>query len=178
MIEKQITNNQEELEYLLSVLNALEQAVDEKDLYEIKSELIESSYLKEKPQPRKKVKEPISQPLTFSSRDGYTILVGKNNKQNDLLTLKTAGKDDLWLHTKNIPGSHVIIKKKPGREIPFTTIEEAARLAAYYNKRGHPLRYRWITLVSRVKKPKGAKPGMVIYFEQKTIYVTPESQYS
>jgi predicted ribosome quality control (RQC) complex YloA/Tae2 family protein len=179
LIEKQITNNQEELEYLLSVLNALEQAVDEKDLYEIKSELIESSYLKEKPQPRKKVKEPISQPLTFSSRDGYTILVGKNNKQNDLLTLKTAGKDDLWLHTKNIPGSHVIIKKKPGREIPFTTIEEAARLTAYYSKARAssqvPVDY---TLVSQVKKPKGAKPGMVIYFEQKTIYVTPESQYS
>ncbi|MGI6686103.1 MAG: Rqc2 family fibronectin-binding protein [Bacillota bacterium] len=179
LIEAQMAKNQEELDYLYSVLNALEQAGELGDLEEIRSELVEASYLKEKSakgksQPKKKGKEPIPEPLTFHSQDGYTILVGKNNKQNDLLTLKTAKKDDLWLHTKNIPGSHVIVRRKPGHEIPFSTIEEAASLAAYYSKARAsskvPVDY---TLVSQVKKPNGAKPGMVIYFEQKTLYVTP-----
>jgi predicted ribosome quality control (RQC) complex YloA/Tae2 family protein len=174
LIEEQMEKNREELDYLLSVLTALEQAVELEDLDEIRSELVEASYLKEKSPVKKKSKEPVLQPLTFQSRDGYTILVGKNNKQNDLLTLKTAKKDDLWLHTKNIPGSHVIIKRKPGVEIPFSTIEEAARIAAYYSKARAsskvPVDY---TLVNQVKKPNGAKPGMVIYYEQKTLFVTP-----
>lgn len=176
LIEAQMAKNQEELDYLNSVLTALEQSVDIKDLREIRSELVEASYLKEKTQPKHKVKikEAASEPLSFNSQDNYTILVGKNNKQNDLLTLKTAKKDDLWLHTKNIPGSHVIIRRKPGEEIPFTTIEEAAQLAAYHSKARAssqvPVDY---TSVSQVKKPNGAKPGMVIYFEQKTLYVTP-----
>lgn len=176
LIEEQMAKNQEELDYLFSVLTALEQSNEQKDLDEIRSELVEASYLKEKSIKKVKVKEQAALPLTFTSQDGYTILVGKNNKQNDLLTLKMAKKDDIWLHTKNIPGSHVIIRKKPGEEIPFTTIEEAARLAAYYSKArassNVPVDY---TLVNQVRKPNGAKPGMVIYFEQKTLYVTPET---
>jgi len=176
-IEEQMAKNQDELDYLNSVLNSLEQSNDLKDLGEIRSELVEASYLKEKNQTKQKVKvkDAAQEPLTFYSQDGYTILVGKNNKQNDLLTLKIAKKDDLWLHTKNIPGSHVIIRRQPGQEIPFTTIEAAAQLAAYHSKARAssqvPVDY---TLVNQVKKPNGAKPGMVIYFEQKTLYVTPD----
>ena len=174
LIHQQMAKNQEELSYLESVLTALEQSKELADLGEIRSELVEAGYLKEKFSKGKKKEIPASKPYHFLSSDGYTILVGKNNKQNDLLTLKTAAKDDLWLHTKNFPGSHVIIRKQPGREIPFTTIQEAARLAAYYSKARSssqvPVDY---TLVKQVKKPHGAKPGMVIFFEQQTIYVTP-----
>jgi predicted ribosome quality control (RQC) complex YloA/Tae2 family protein len=176
LIEEQMIKNQEELDYLFSVLTYLEQSQNIDELEEIRQELVENSYLKEK-HARKKTKNKgkSSPPLTFTTRDNYTILVGKNNKQNDLLTLKMARKDDLWLHTKNIAGSHVIIRRKTGAEIPFSVIEEAARLAAYHSKARDssqvPVDY---TLVSKVKKPSGAKPGMVIYFEQKTIFVTPE----
>ncbi|ATW24830.1 Rqc2 family fibronectin-binding protein [Candidatus Formimonas warabiya] len=175
LVEEQVAKNREELDYLYSVGSFLEQARTLKDLEEIRSELVDAAYLKEKAQIKKgKAKEPVSQPLSFTSQEGYTILVGKNNKQNDLLTLKMAQKDDLWLHTKNIPGSHVIIRRQPGQEIPFATMEEAAKLAAFYSKARYssqvPVDY---TLVSQVKKPNGAKPGMVIYFEQKTLYVTP-----
>ncbi|NMA15145.1 MAG: fibronectin/fibrinogen-binding protein [Clostridia bacterium] len=175
LVEEQIKKGRSEMAYLESVLASLEQAVNLADLNEIRIELAETGYLKEKHQPRKKSAEPVLPPLSFVTPDGYTILVGKNNKQNDRLTLKTAGKDDMWLHTKNIPGSHVIIRKKPGADIPFSTIETAAKLAAFYSKARYssqvPVDY---TLVRQVKKPAGAKPGMVIYFEQKTIYVTPE----
>lgn len=174
-IEEQMAKNQEELDYLHSVLTALEQSVAIKDLGEIRSELVEATYLKEKVPAKQKIKEAASEPLSFASPDGYIILVGKNNKQNDLLTLKMAKKDDLWFHTKNIPGSHVIIRRKHGQEIPFTTIEAAAQLAAYHSKARAssqvPVDY---TLAGQVKKPNGAKPGMVIYFEQKTLYVTPD----
>lgn len=176
LVEEQIKKGRSEMAYLESVLSSLEQAVDLADLNEVRTELAETGYLKAKNQPRKKSAEPVSPPLSFVSPDGYTILVGKNNKQNDRLTLKTAGKDDMWLHTKNIPGSHVIIRKKPGTDIPYTTIETAAKLAAFYSKARYssqvPVDY---TPVRQVKKPAGAKPGMVIYFEQKTIYVTPDA---
>ena len=108
--------------------------------------------------------------------DGYTILIGRNNKQNDKLTLKTAAKDDLWFHTKDIPGSHVIIKKKQGQTIPDEVIAKAAQYAAYYSKAKEadkvPVDY---TEVKQVKKPSGARPGMVIYFEQTTLFVRPEA---
>lgn len=176
LIHEQMAKNQDELSYLESVLTALEQSRELADLGEIRSELVDAGYLKEKFSKGKKKEIPASKPYAFLSSDGYTILVGKNNKQNDQLTLKTAAKDDLWLHTKNFPGSHVIIRKQPGQEIPFTTIQEAARLAAYYSKARSsaqvPVDY---TLVKQVKKPHGAKPGMVIFFEQQTLYVTPEA---
>ncbi|MEN3002760.1 Rqc2 family fibronectin-binding protein [Dehalobacterium formicoaceticum] len=180
LIEKQMQKNQEELDYLFSVLTSLEQSQNTNDLEEIRNELVEASYLKEKHTRKKpKNKSTPAPPHTFYTQDNYTILVGKNNKQNDLLTLKMARKDDLWLHTKSIPGSHVIIRRKPGEEIPFAVIEEAARLAAYHSKARNsaqvPVDY---TLVSQVKKPSGAKPGMVIYFEQKTLFVTPEQSDS
>lgn len=174
-IKEQIQKGQDELDYLESVLNSIDQSSALNDLQEIRSELVEAGYLKPQPVGKNKpVKPAVSQPLSFVSGDGYTILAGRNNKQNDRLTLKLAQKDDLWLHTKNIPGSHVIVRKKPGEDVPFSTIEEAAQLAAFYSKARLssqvPVDY---TYVSQVKKPNGAKPGMVIYFQQKTIYVKP-----
>jgi predicted ribosome quality control (RQC) complex YloA/Tae2 family protein len=105
------------------------------------------------------------------------IYVGKNNYQNDYLTLKFASKDDLWLHTKDISGSHVIVKRE-GTDIPETTLYQAALLAAYYSKGRYssnvPVDY---TEVRYVSKPSGAKPGMVIYKNNKTLFVTPDVKY-
>ncbi|MEW8958323.1 MAG: NFACT RNA binding domain-containing protein [Moorella sp. (in: firmicutes)] len=132
---------------------------------------------KEKDKPRKKSEKKEaarpSTPLEFTSPDGFKILVGRNNRQNDWLTLKLAGPDDIWLHAKDIPGSHVVIRTG-GREVPAATLEMAARLAARYSRAGGssrvPVDY---TLVKNVRKPPGAKPGMVIYDHQRTVYVAP-----
>lgn len=111
---------------------------------------------------------------TYLSSDGVEILVGKNNKQNEYLTNRVAARDDIWLHTKDIPGSHVVIRKKDPSE---QTILEAANLAAYFSKARQsssvPVDY---TKVRYVKKPNGAKPGFVIYENQQTVYVTPDEE--
>ena len=110
------------------------------------------------------------------SSDGFKILVGKNNKQNDHLTLKVADNNDIWLHTKNIPGSHVIVKTE-GKSISDETIYEAAMLAAFFSKSKMssqvPVDY---TKRKNIKKPNKAKPGMVIYETNSTIYVTPTEE--
>ena len=112
--------------------------------------------------------------MAFLSDDGFPILVGRNNRQNDQLTLRTAKGSDLWLHTKNIPGSHVIVCAE-GQPVPDRTIEQAAILAATYSKAADskqvPVEY---TLAKFVKKPAGAKPGMVIYTDNHTAYVDPD----
>ena len=110
----------------------------------------------------------------YISSDGTDIIVGKNNKQNDYLTNKLAARDEIWLHTKDIPGSHVVIRsKEPSEE----TIREAAILAAYYSKARNSSS---VLLISQrygyVKKPSGAKPGFVIYDNQQTVYVTPDDE--
>ena len=111
--------------------------------------------------------------MHFKSTEGFEIWVGKNNYQNDELTMKLAHMTDLWLHTKDIPGSHVIVKTNQ-REIPENTILQAAHIAAYYSKAKNssnvPVDY---TFRKFVKKPNGSKPGFVIYEKNKTIYVTP-----
>jgi predicted ribosome quality control (RQC) complex YloA/Tae2 family protein len=116
-----------------------------------------------------------SEPMHFISADGFDIYVGKNNTQNDYLTLKFANTADLWFHTKNIHGSHAIIKLGLDKDVPKSTIIEAAQLAAYYSKARNssqvPVDY---TEIKNVKKPSGAKPGMVIYDKYNTVYVTPE----
>ena len=164
-----------DLIYLDSLFSTLDTLEDENDIEEFRSELVDSGYLKAKRvKKQRRTKKP--KPLHFISSDGFDMYVGKNNAQNDLLTLKTAARHDIWLHTKDIPGSHVIIKTNR-QEVPETTIEEAAILAAYYSKaKGSsnvPIDY-----VERrhVRKPNGAKPGMVIYDSNKTIYVTPEKR--
>ena len=168
-IQMEMTNG--EIEYLQSVLTNIKNAEDYEGIEEIKRELMETGYIKFKKASNKKVK--VLKPMKFISSDGIEIYVGKNNFQNDYLTLKFADKRDIWMHTKNIPGSHVIIKNFGN--IPDRTLEEAAMLAAFYSKAKDstkvPVDY---TEVKQVHKPNGSKPGMVIYHTNKTIYVDPK----
>ena len=141
------------------------------DNEEIREELAEGGYLRLRAsKKKKKVTKPT--PEKFISSSGIEISVGKNNKQNDYLTFKLSKKSDLWFHTKDIPGSHVVIHHDHPDE---DTIREAAMLSAYYSKARNsssvPVDY---TEIRHVKKPSGSKPGFVIYFEQKTIYITPD----
>jgi len=109
------------------------------------------------------------------SSDGFEIFIGRNNKQNDRLTMKTARHEDIWLHVKDFPGSHVIIRTE-GRQVPDSTLEEAAGYAAWFSKaRSAPKVEVDYTPVRNVKKPSGAKPGMVIYVNYKTIVATPKA---
>lgn len=173
IVQEQIEKAKEELEYFDRLMQQLEIA-SPKDLEEIREELLEEGYIKKKPSlniRRKKDKPNLDQ---YISSDGTIILVGKNNKQNDYLTNKLANKEEIWLHTKDIPGSHVVIRNdNPSIE----TIQEAAVLAAYFSKARHsssvPVDY---TKLKHVKKPKGAKPGFVIYDHQQTVYVTPDEE--
>ncbi|MBQ4165821.1 MAG: NFACT family protein [Oscillospiraceae bacterium] len=175
MLTELIAKGQQELIYIDSVFDAVSRTESETDLAEIRRELREQGYLKGGVRPDEKVKKQ-SNPLKFRSSEGFDILVGRNNKQNDQLTLKTAKATDIWLHTKDIAGSHVIIKTE-GREAPEQTIFEAAQLAAYHSKAREssqvPVDY---TAVKFVKKPAGAKPGMVIFTNNKTLYIAPDEE--
>ncbi len=166
----QIENARAEHEYLLSVLTNIENADSYDEIEEIKRELIDTGYIRFKKTSGKKPKQ--AKPMHFLSKDNIDIYVGKNNLQNDYLTLKFADKHDIWMHTKNIPGSHVIIKCFG--TVPDSTLLEAANLAAWYSKAKNstkvPVDY---TQVRNVHKPNGAKPGMVIYTTNKTIYADP-----
>ncbi len=172
---QQLEKSAADLEYLESVATAIAQCESTSDLREIKAELTAGGYLKNRQkQSKRKEKDTVSMPAEYTSSDGFTILVGKNNKQNDFLTLKIARGNDIWFHTKNIPGSHTVIISE-GQEIPETTILEAAALAAYHSKArassNVPVDY---TQIRNVKKPGGAKPGMVIYVKNKTLFVSPD----
>jgi predicted ribosome quality control (RQC) complex YloA/Tae2 family protein len=171
---RQVEETVKELDYLESVMQLLENCNTVQEIDEVRQELIEQGYMSSKRKRLSKKNTKESEPMHFKSTDGLEIFVGKNNKQNDLLTLKTAKSNDMWLHTRNIPGSHVIIRKLQ-YPIPDDTLLEAAVLAAYYSKAklssNVPVDY---TTVKNVKKPAGAKPGMVIYDNFKTIIVTPD----
>ncbi|MCX8001682.1 MAG: NFACT family protein [Anoxybacillus mongoliensis] len=173
IVQEQIERTKEEIVYFDTLLQQLETA-SPKDIEDIRDELIEQGYLRAKATKQKKQKPRTIELERYISSDGTEIFVGKNNKQNDYLTNKFASKDDIWLHTKDIPGSHVVIKSKQPSE---QTIIEAAHLAAYFSKARHsssvPVDY---TRVRYVKKPSGAKPGFVIYENQQTIYVTPDEE--
>lgn len=168
---EQLSSNDSELGYLQSVLTNIKNCDSYDEIEDIRRELVETGYIKFK-KISGKAKVTQSKPLHFKSSDGFDIYVGKNNIQNDYLTLKFADRQDIWLHTKNIPGSHVIIKNTGS--ISDKALEEAAVLAAFYSKAKDstkvPVDY---TEVKNVKKPTGAKPGMVIYSTNKTIYVDP-----
>ena len=169
----QIASGEQEAAYLASVLDALSRAESERDVQEIRQELVEGSYIRDT-QGKKRMKLPQSRPMRFRSTEGFVIWVGRNNRQNDHLTLKQAAKGDIWLHTQKIHGSHVIIETN-GAQPSDETVTEAMALAAYYSQaRGGqnvPVDY---TPVKFVKKPVGAKPGMVIYDRYQTGLVTPD----
>lgn len=178
LLAKEIPETENEIIYLENVLISIENSTEIKELNEIKEELMLEGYIKntDKKNKKKKKEEAISKPYHYISKDGYNIYIGKNNKQNDYLTLKFAHKEDLWLHVYNMPGSHVIVEKKDVN-IPDTTLEEAAALAAYFSKGkdgSHvPVAY---TERKNVKKPKNAKTGMVIFDNFKTISITPSKE--
>ena len=156
------------------MLDELSRVESERDMQDIRQELTEGGYLRETGQ-KKKMKLPASKPMVFRSSDGFEILVGRNNRQNDLLTCKLAQKQDIWLHTQKIHGSHVIIACAPETP-PDRTVTEAMQLAAYFSQaregQNVPVDY---TRVKNVKKPAGAKPGMVIYDHYSTAVVTPDA---
>ncbi|MGG4453495.1 Rqc2 family fibronectin-binding protein [Brevibacillus porteri] len=172
IVSEQIEQAQAELLYLDGVLVQLEHATL-KDAEEIREELVEQGYMRDRKKRGPRKKKDIRPELdTYLSSDGIEILVGKNNKQNEYLTNKLASSQETWLHTKDIPGSHVVIR---AREFSDETLLEAANLAAYFSraKEGSQIPVDY-TLIKHVKKPSGAKPGYVIYEQQRTLYVTPD----
>lgn len=177
-IETQISNISEELKYLTTVKIALEQAENLEEINEIKTELEDTGYLVAK---RKKSidkdhkKKKHYNILRVISPDGFEIFVGKNNKQNDYLTMRKAKDNDIWLHIKDGAGSHVIIKSQPGHMIPSSTLEMAAQLAAFFSEARHSSKVAVdYTERKNVTKPTKARPGFVLYENQKTIYITPK----
>lgn len=174
-LEIQEKQNIDELTYLESVLNALDTARDLADLDDIRNELVESGFLRKQSIKKGAKKVLKSKPMHYISSDGFHIYVGKSNIQNDELTLKFAKATDIWLHTKDIAGSHVIICTEGTGEAPDKTLEEAGNLAVCYSKakQGSSVAVDY-TLRKNVKKPSGAKFGMVIYLTNKTMYITPD----
>jgi predicted ribosome quality control (RQC) complex YloA/Tae2 family protein len=171
---RQLEETRSELDYLESVLLMLDNCTSLQEIDEIRQELAEQGYMAQRRRKADKSRPASTEPLHFRSTDGFDIYIGKNNRQNDQLTLKTAQSGDIGLHTKAIPGSHVIIRKA-GREIPERTIEEAAVLAAWHSKARMSSNVQVdYTAVKNVSKPSGAKPGMVIYVNYRTAVVTPD----
>jgi len=175
-VANQLKQTAEDLEYIKSTLALLKNCTSESDLNAIRTELSEQGFLKRQALGKKNKKQETSKPLHFVTKDGFDIYVGKNNTQNDYLTLKFANRQDLWFHTKQIHGSHTIIKLGKDKDVPHSTILEAAAIAAYYSQgrdsSNVPVDY---TKIKNVKKTNGAKPGMVIYDFYNTVYVHPKS---
>ncbi len=163
-----------EMDYLEGMLLDVDKCVGESELEEIRQELVRTGYMKKNTNRRQQRQLPQSKPYRYVSDDGIQILVGKNAAQNDRITLN-AKPEEMWLHAKDMPGSHVIICREG--EIPLATMKQAAMLAAWYSKGQRssmvPVDY---TLKKYVKKPSGAAPGKVIYTHQKTAYMTPEEE--
>ncbi len=169
----QLEETDTEINYLESVLTYLNQTEDIEEIDVLRNELEDTGYIRKR-KVKAKEKRYKPHPYHYQSSDGFEILVGRNNKENDILTLKTATKNDLWLHTKDIPGSHVIVQSE-GKEITDTAILEAAAIAAYHSKgrdsENVPVDY---VQAKYVKKPAGAKPGMVIFTNNKTVWINPK----
>ena len=172
---RQYNRSLQEHNYLDQVQTTVDLAQDENDIEDIQKELKEQGYLKARRTERRQT-APQSSAMRFKSKEGYDIYVGRNNNQNDHVTFRIGRPQDMWLHAQQIPGSHVIIRSQ-GQDIPAQTLREAAALAAYYSKAREgenvPIDY---TLRKHVRKPKGAKPGMVIYQNHSTVYVTPDPE--
>ncbi len=159
-----------EIEHLESISTALDIALQEEDLVQIKEELTENGYIRRKGGSKKE--KVTSKPFHYISSDGFHMYVGKNNYQNDELTFKFATGNDWWFHAKNTPGSHVIVKTEGAEELPDRTFEEAGRLAAYYSK-GREQDKVEIDYIQKkhVKKPAGAKPGFVVYYTNYSLMI-------
>lgn len=176
VVMEQMESTEAEINYLASVLQGLEAATPA-DIGEIREELIEQGYIRERGLKKgmKKKKKGNPSILCYTSSEGIPIYVGKNNTQNDYVTNRLAMSSDTWLHTKDIPGSHVLIRSP---EFGEATLHEAAMLSAYYSKAREsssvPVDY---TRIRNVRKPSGAKPGFVIYDGQKTLYITPDESF-
>lgn len=167
-----IESGEQELEYIDTVLDSLSRADGEAQIDEIRRELIEGGYIRKRA--KDKVKSPkLLPPYEFTTTDGFRVLVGRNNVQNDMLSMKTAKNYDMWLHTQGFAGSHTIIVSD-NREISESAVVEAAAIAARFSSASEakkvPVDY---TLVKNLKKPKNAKPGKVIYHIYNTVYVEP-----
>ena len=188
-LTEQIEAGVEELNYLDTVLDELLRAENERDVGAVKEELLSSGYIRnrsmQKSQKIKRNGQRVKQktvsslpPKEYETTDGFRVLVGRNNLQNDKLSMKSSEKLDMWLHTKDYPGSHVIIVNKNG-EVSDRAIEEAAVIAAVNStaRDAHkvPVDY---TLVKNLKKPTGARPGKVIFHENWTVYVTPDEAFA
>ena len=181
-LQRQLAKNRGDLSYLEGVSLSLLDAVGDKEITEIENELLSQGYGKKQyAPPNKKNKHnkaiTVPRPTAYRSRDGFTILVGKNNRQNDYLTRRLAKGHEYWFHAQDIPGSHVIVRNPTGKMLPTTTLQDAALLAAYYSNG------RWsnqvavdYTQVKNVRRPKGARPGMVTYKGHRTIFVTPHKE--
>lgn len=171
---KQLSASRDDLAYLESTLSMVEHSESVEDINAIRSELADQGYISRRLKTQKK-KPTASKPMHFVSSDGFDIYVGRNNTQNDYLTTKFANTSDWWFHTKDIHGSHTIIKLGIDKDVPRQTIIEAAQLAAYFSQAREssqvPVDY---TVIKNVKKPNGAKPGMVIYEGYNTVYVQPK----
>ncbi len=175
MLGELIEQSEQELAYLESVIDSVNRADGYTELAEIRNELYEQGYLKRAKNDKSKKPKPMP-PMEYVSDDGYTILVGRNNVQNDMLTFKTAAKDDSWFHTQKIPGSHVVVIGN-GDIIPELTCRQAAILAAYHSggRESSQVAVDY-TEVRSLKKPIGAKPGKVIYHTYNTMWVTPDRE--
>jgi len=173
-VQVQIESTREEIAYFQTLIHQLSNATLD-DIDEIREELATQGYVRHRSGPQKKKKPTKPAPLCFVSSEGITIYVGKNNTQNDYVTNRLAHPSDTWLHTKDIPGSHVVIRSS---QFGDETLNTAAQLAAYFSQARTssqvPVDY---TQIRHVRKPNGAKPGFVIYDNQKTLYITPDESY-
>ena len=174
MLTLQLEKGKGELEYLDSVLDSVSRAQGDRDLEEIRQELVETGYLRRRGKAKDRMKRPATKPMEFRSTSGLRISVGRNNLQNDRLTTKQAGKWDYWFHTQKIHGAHVILWTD-GQKPDEQSLHEAACLAAWFSQGSQgkkiPVDY---TPVKFVKKPAGARPGMVVYTTYQTAYVDPD----
>ena len=177
--QAQLEDNEKDIQYLESVIQNIEAADNVPLLDSIRDELEQTGYVRRRQKAAQRKKKGAGpEPLKYTLSDGTQVLVGRNNIENDWLTMKFASKTDVWMHTKDIPGSHVIVRLDDGRnvnDLPAKLIYEAASIAAYHSKAGSgdnvPVDY---VPVRYVKKPNGSKPGMVIFTHNQTVYVKPQ----
>lgn len=171
---RQIQDTRAELDYLESVIQLLDNCTALQEIDEVRQELAGQGYMQLRKKAAAKRKAAMTEPLHYKSSDGFDIYAGKNNMQNDHITLKMACSNDIWLHTKAVPGSHVVIKRD-GREVPDRTVEEAAIIAAWHSKAKMSSNVQVdYTNVKNVSKPSGSKPGKVIYVNYRTAVVDPD----